>query len=473
MEARGYHSAYGVETRRLQTRPCGMCAAVEGVCGRPREQVMIVTRQSTRDGSPPRPPGGPLVILGASVRALAESAHRAGWDVYAADLFCDIDLQSISADAVSVAHAQSCDGDGYPWSLLAAATTFPPAAAWCYTGAIENHPDLVDAIAATRPLAGNPGDVLRLVRDPAQVAAAASAAGLVFPETRFSPNGVPVDGSFLIKPLAGAGGRGIHRWTPEMAADHDRRHADEVHPLHVWQRYEAGHPLSAAFSLSPGKGRLLGLSRQLIGERWCRAGRFAWCGAVTLWPVAGPSEYDHLAARLQRLGDVLAERFHAIGLVGVDLVVDAAGRLSVIEINPRPTASMELFERSGICSIADSHLSACGFPASARLPQPAGPAKPTPIWSKAVLFAEQATPVSRPLIDAMVREAKAWTESDAGWPALADIPRPGQVLSAGGPAVTLFAAARTADEAIATLRGRVARIDALLTAARAPEADGG
>jgi len=38
MEARGYHSAYGVETRWLQTRPCGMCAAVEGVCGRPENR---------------------------------------------------------------------------------------------------------------------------------------------------------------------------------------------------------------------------------------------------------------------------------------------------------------------------------------------------------------------------------------------------------------------------------------------------
>lgn len=473
MEARGYHSAYVVETRRLQIRPCCTCAAVEGVRGRPREQVVIVTRPNAHDGSTPRPPGGPLVILGASVRALAESAHRAGWDVHAADLFCDLDLQAISPDAVSVGQPHGCDEAGYPWSLLAAAAAFPPAAAWCYTGAIENHPDLVDAITATRPLAGNHGDVLRRVRDPAQVAVAASAAGLAFPETHFSLHGVPVDGTFLIKPLAGAGGHGIHCWTPEVASDHGRRHADGTRPRHVWQRYEAGLPLSAAYSVSPGSGRLLGLSRQLIGERWCRAGRFAWCGAVTLGPDGEASEYGHLAAGLQRLGDVLAEWFQAIGLVGVDLVADTSGRLTLIEINPRPTASMELFERSGVCSIADSHLSACGFPASARLPQPIGPANPAPIWAKAVLFAEQATSVSRSLIDAMLREAKVWTESDGGWPALADIPRPGQILAAGGPAVTLFAAARTAGETIAILRDRVARIDALLAAARASTVDGG
>ena len=407
------------------------------------------------------------MILGASVRALAESAHRAGWAVHAADLFGDLDVQAISTQSVSVAHEQGGDGEGYPWSLRAAAATFPPSAAWCYTGALENHPDLVEAIAATRPLAGNPGAVLRTLRDPVQAAAAASAAGLTFPETHTSPIGLPLDGSFLIKPLAGAGGRGIHRWTPEVASAHESRHADGLRSTHIWQRFESGVALSAAYCLTHGTARLLGLSRQLIGEPWCHAGRFAWCGAVTLGPRPASPEYDRLTTGLQRLGDVLSSQFHAIGLVGVDLVMNAAGRLIVIEINPRPTASMELFERSGICSIADSHLSACGLPSPTGLLASHTPTQAAPVWAKAVLFAEQATPVSPPLIDTMLLESKAWTETDGGWPALADIPRPGQTLPAGGPAVTLFAAGPTADEAIATLRGRVARVDALLAATRA------
>jgi predicted ATP-grasp superfamily ATP-dependent carboligase len=415
----------------------------------------------------------PLVILGASVRAFAESARRAGRAVYAADLFCDLDLQAISTEAVAVTNESADDGGGYPWSLRTAAASFPPSAVWCYTGAIENHPDLVDAVAATRPLAGNPGTVLRQLRDPAQVADAAFAGGLAFPETHLSPSGVPIDGTFLIKPIAGAGGRGIQRWTSEAASDHGHRHAGDRRPLNVWQRFEAGLSLSAAYCLSQGKATLLGLTRQLIGEPWCHASRFAWCGAVTLWPSDASPDYDRLAAQLQRFGDVLADRFHAVGLVGVDLMADESGRLTVLEVNPRPTASMELFERSGVCSIAASHLSACGFPASARQQQPAGPTEPATIWAKAVLFAEQATPIAKPLIDALILEASAWTDADGGWPALADIPRPRQNLAARGPAVTLYASGRTADEAIAALRGRVARIDALLTAARAPTADGG
>jgi len=367
---------------------------------------------------------------------------------------------------VPVAHGADDAAAGYPWSLKPAAEGFPPSAAWCYTGAIENHPDLIDAIARVRPLAGNPSDVVRRLRDPVQLAAVACAAGLSFPETLSSPDGVPLDGTFLFKPLAGAGGRGIRRWTQEVAADHATQQALTPRLTRIWQRFMMGTPLSASYCFTQGSSRLLGVSRQLIGEPWCHAGMFAWCGAVALHAAGGRTDTDPLIASLERFGSVLAERFQPVGLVGVDLVVDAGESITVIEVNPRPTASMELFERSGADSIAGSHLAACG------LGPPSGIAiaieQPLPLpasnWAKAVLFASQPTPVSQPLIDRLTHEAIPWTQADGGWPALADIPRPGQTIAAGAPVVTIFAAASTTDDAVTRLRDRVAHIDALLSA---------
>lgn len=396
---------------------------------------------------------------------MAESAVRAGWAVHAADLFCDLDLQAVATAAVPVADGISDAPKGYPWSLIAAAAGFPPSAAWCYTGAVENHPDLIDAVTRVRPLAGNPSDVIRPLRDPVQLAAAASAAGLSFPETRASPDGVPLDGTWLVKPRAGAGGRGIRRWTPAVADGHAMHHATVANQHHVWQRSTSGTPLSASFCFTQRAARLLGVSRQLIGEPWCHAGLFAWCGAVILHTAGRqPTDDDRLVASLARLGDVLAERFRPVGLVGVDLLVDAAGRITVIEVNPRPTASMELFERSGAGSIVGIHLAACGCatPSGTTLDQPLPLSAST--WAKAVLFAAEPTPVTQPLIDALLQETTPWTQADGGWPALADIPRPGQTIAAGAPVVTIFAAASTTDDALAILRERVARIDALLAA---------
>ena len=393
---------------------------------------------------------------------MADSASRAGWDVHAADLFCDLDLQAIAKVAVPVAHGTDDAATGYPWSLITAAEDFPPSTAWCYTGAIENHPDLIDAIARVRPLAGNPSDVVRRLRDPAELAPAASAAGLSFPETLSSPDGVPLDGTWLIKPLAGAGGRGIRRWT-RAVADQTMPRATKANQLPIWQRYTTGTPLSASFCFSEGATRLLGVSRQLIGEPWCHAGPFAWCGAVALQTASGRTDTDPLVASLERLGGVLAERFRPVGLVGVDLVADAAASITVIEVNPRPTASMELFERSGSGSIAADHLAACGFatPSAITLEQPLP--LPASTWAKAVLFATEPTPVSQSLIDCLTRETSPWTQADRGWPALADIPRPGQTIATGAPVVTIFATG-TNDDALAILRDRVACVDALLSA---------
>jgi predicted ATP-grasp superfamily ATP-dependent carboligase len=396
---------------------------------------------------------------------MAKSAARAGWAVYAADLFCDLDLQSVAREAVPAATGDSDDAAGYPWSLRVAAARFPPSAPWCYSGALENYPALVDAIAATRPLAGNAGNVLRRLRDPAELAAAVVSVGLEFPETVFSPLGVPEDGTFLVKPLASAGGRGIRRWTRAVACDLSDREAAAAR-LHVWQRWTPGIALSAAYCLSQGKSRLLGLSRQLIGEPWCHAGGFAWCGAVAFAGTSAPPHHDRLVARLEPLGDMLADRFQAVGLVGVDLIVDAEGRITVIEVNPRPTASMELFERMTAGSIAASHLAACGcaLPSDGSHEQPLH--QPGSTWAKAVLFAAQPTPVSQPLIDALGRESTAWMQADGGWPALADIPRPGQSLAVGAPGVSIFAVGHSEDDAVAGLRARVARVDALFAVRR-------
>ena len=105
-----------------------------------------------------------LLIVGASVRAAAFSALRAGFRPLAADKFADTDLTAC-CPARRVAD--------YPRGLPAAVSAWPPCG-WMYTGALENHPALVDRLAASRPLDGNPGPVLRRIRDPFQVVALGS-----------------------------------------------------------------------------------------------------------------------------------------------------------------------------------------------------------------------------------------------------------------------------------------------------------
>lgn len=376
-----------------------------------------------------------LLVVGGSARAFAWSAAATGWAVYAADLFNDEDLQTSVACSVRV------DARDYPHSLLAAAASFPQAP-WCYTGAVENHPELIDRIAAIRPLAGNAGAAVRAVRDPRRLGAKARTGGLLFPETRSTPAGLPCDGSWLVKPCSSASGRGIHPWFWAPTAT-------PAKPL-VWQRRIAGVSHAASFIMANGQARLLGLSRQLLGEPWCTGGPFAYGGSITLSAAETP---PGLSAKATEIGGMLAEEFQLVGAVGVDLVIDPDGRPWIIEVNPRVTASMELHERATGISVAAAHLGACGVagPATAESIQTAADTT----WAKAIVHTPGPLAVTADLIGEWAAIGAAWTRVDGGQRALADIPTLGQTIAPRAPVFTVFARGDSTAATLAALRRRI------------------
>ena len=99
-----------------------------------------------------------VILIGASVRAMAGSALRAGWTPWCADLFGDADLIRL-APVRRVAIAK------YPRGLIDALAGAPPGPL-IYCGGLENRPDLIERI--DRPLWGNPPDVLKAIRTPNQ-----------------------------------------------------------------------------------------------------------------------------------------------------------------------------------------------------------------------------------------------------------------------------------------------------------------
>jgi predicted ATP-grasp superfamily ATP-dependent carboligase len=381
--------------------------------------------------------GLPLVVAGASVRAFAASAARAGWSVHAADLFGDHDLRGLASEVVTISP--------YPAGLPAAIAGWPPAPL-VYTGALENHPDVLSLLGTTRPLAGCPAMCVRRVRDPDVLGPVVRDVGLDFPETRRDPGGLAADGSWIVKPLASAGGRGIRRWQGVGAAR-------PTSGGFVWQRLVVGRSWSAGYLLAEGTARLLAVSRQLVGRRWCHAGPFAYCGSLAIDPatVAEP-----VGEQLRRLGDLLATEFGLVGLVGVDLVIDPERRVHVIEVNPRPTASLELVERATGLSLAAAHLGAFGC-----APAPGEPRPWRGTWGKAVLFAGRPLACDEAVLATLLAERPGRAEPD-DWPAVADIPETGQTIPEGGPVCTVFATGATPAVALHRLRRRLVTLAARL-----------
>jgi predicted ATP-grasp superfamily ATP-dependent carboligase len=104
----------------------------------------------------------------------------------------------------------------------------------------------------------------------------------------------------------------------------------------------------------------------------------------------------------------------------------------VVEVNPRPTASLEVIEPDAFAL----HLEGC----AGRLPA-AGRRARVPAAGKAVVFARE---------DVVV--------SDLGGVGVRDVPHPGERIAAGRPVCTLVAGGATPESVLAELEARAAEL---------------
>jgi predicted ATP-grasp superfamily ATP-dependent carboligase len=376
-----------------------------------------------------------LLIFGASVRAAAFSALRAGLRPWCADLFADTDLQA-RCPALALSAADYPDG-------LIEVCAGAPDGPWMYTGGLENRPGLVEALCRLRPLWGNGAEVLRRIRSPLLVAECLRRAGLACPEVRLHADEVPRRGRWLVKPLDGTGGRGI--------AFHTAGRVPEGGGKVYFQEHVEGEPCSAVYLGVNGGASFLEATRQLVGEPWLHAAPFHYCGSVGPLPLS-----RILWRKFERLGIVLARSFRLRGLFGVDCV-RRDGIPWAVEVNPRYPASVEVLEDPDGPSAVALHRAACER-AEGPLHWQASPHtyENRDVRGKAVLFAR----------DTAVFPADAvWTAPVRQFPSppmplrFADIPPAGQRIERGRPVLTFFTAGASQEECLERLRQIAADLD--------------
>jgi predicted ATP-grasp superfamily ATP-dependent carboligase len=173
-------------------------------------------------------------------------------------------------------------------------------------------------------------------------------------------------------------------------------------------------------AVAVGDGRravVLGLTEQLHRPR-----SFAWMGNVQP-PRVPAGELAELEGQLRAVCAEVVARFGVRGAFGVDAIWD--GRHAwVLEVNPRPPASLELFGPGCF----EAHVrGARGLDGSAGLPVP-GPVV------KLVLYAD--------------RHVRA---PDPGWwpeGLVHDVPHAGEMIKRGAPVCTLISVGATVSELV-------------------------
>lgn len=381
-------------------------------------------------------------IVGASSRAAAFSALRAGYCVTAIDLFADADLCA-RATAIRVPSLTS----------LREPTWRPSAGSpWMYTGGLENDPELVAKWSEQSELLGNGADVLRQVRSPEILFTRLAAAGWPTLPWSLSPEGVASDGSWVSKRVASGGGLGVANWygteleepTPPLDAleTDGRSHGPSaMNAVHYYQARGRGPALAGAYLGNGETAVLLGVTRQITGAKWLGAARYHYSGSVgplALSP-AQQSEWD-------ALGKFIAAEFGLVGLFGIDALVQGS-RPQVLEVNPRYTASMELIERASGHAGVGEHITVCRTGVLPRVyPTLATSDLQPALHGKAIVYARRTGITDRGAATQLVGTQAL------GHARVADVPHPGTTIRVGEPIVSVFASGASIRQVALKLR---------------------
>ena len=371
-----------------------------------------------------------VLLAGVSVRALAESAARAGASVIALDAYGDLDLRRIAEYVAIPGHGSGV----FDQLAVARASRRIDASGVSYLSSFENAPEAVKLLASGRVLIGNSPAVLRRVRDPLALARALPRLGLRGPAVRASApsTGATSATRWLLKPRRSGGGHGIVRWARGMP----------VPRTSIVQEHIRGIAGSIIFVADGAAVVPLALTRQLSGDAAFGASGYAYCGSI-LEP-----QHAELRANAIELATRVTREFALRGVCGIDFIARGAVPYA-IEVNPRPTASMELVERATGASIWLAHVAGCtGSLVASALPRANAQEL---AHGKAVLYARQAV---------VLGDTTRWLADDD----VRDIPAPGERIARGSPICTIFASGRTSALCYAALvrraRVRFAEVEA-------------
>ena len=368
-----------------------------------------------------------LALVALSARMLAESARRGGFECVALDLFGDRDTRR-------AARAWSRIGDPDTLRLDTAATIaalrpLRHCAGWIAGGGTDGVLDELEANARPLPLIGNRPEVVRALRTPRSFFGALAALGIPHPETTFER---PADTRrWLSKDLHGSGGSHIR----VAGAGAPARACSE--PGRYFQRCSMGTPASALFVANGRDARIVGFNELIVEPLGTLP--FVYRGAIG--PVIPPAR-----ARLELTQSVhaLVRHYGLVGLNSVDCLLDGE-TVRILEVNPRPSASMALYDDRWPGGLVGAHVAASLHRSIG--PVVAGAASGDGVRGCLVVHAGKALRCADGAGERML--ASGWAH---------DVPNEDAAIASGAPVCTVSATARTVSGVRAALALRAKEV---------------
>lgn len=249
----------------------------------------------------------------------------------------------------------------------------------------------------------NQEDDVSACRNPRQLHKNLDGIGIAMPEIVLPGEDLPTYGHLLVKDRNHSGGVGVREWNGK----------DPLKPSEVLEEFIEGALGSACFVADGKNAVVLGLTRQYAGVSELGAPPFVWCGNVTDFEDTQLS--DQITNAIQRIVSVSG----LIGLKGIDYIKTPRCPI-LLEVNPRPPASFELFGRLLGINAFQLHADACRGILPEKLPLPHS----GEVWGKGILYANR-----------KLRIANTTFKNSEN---ILDIPHPGEVIPLGAPICTIL-----------------------------------
>lgn len=282
-----------------------------------------------------------LLVVSTSARAMAESATRGGYRVTVLDAFCDQDTRSLGRCVQVPMGSHGLDEARVQEEAdrLAAPGARP---GLVYGAGLEHSPGTLAWLSERFGLLGNRPEVLERLGDPRERFDLLDRLGIPYPPIRFEPP-PPAESDWLVKQTGSSGGLGVRYWRTG-----DRRPAGN----HYFQRFVDGPVMSVLFIADGSRGAIIGANR-LHAVPGGPDLPFLYAGAVSDAALT-PALREHIASWCARL-------VTGLGLTGVnnlDFVLRGDGP-RLLELNPRPSATLALYDQGCPGGWMRRHVLAC------------------------------------------------------------------------------------------------------------------
>jgi uncharacterized protein len=382
-----------------------------------------------------------IAVIGFSARAAAQSAKRQGFEVVAIDLCADRDLLEDC-----IAHYR-LDDPSWPDIL----NSNHPTTSLLLTGGMEHRTDCVDRCHFHSQRFGASGIQLQSMRTLANWERWAVSSGLSWPTTftaaefEFQPMFSVGHSEWLVKLFQSGGGIGT--------IDFDLRELPLNRESVYIQKRMAGETIGVTFLSSLVGSTFIGATAACPPESAATDKRYVYRGSYGPIPLS-KSNIDNL----QRFAAIAGRESGLLGVWQADfLLLD--GELTLLEINPRWSASMDILDVGLDLRLVQKHDSSVrGTLSAGALNQLALDAleksmsSPERMIGKLVVYADQRWFVTQAQSD--LWWSSRWSmdmlsELNHCW--FADIPTAGARISPGGPILSIMATGSTKESILIAL----------------------